>query len=225
MSAPSTLAPARALSTLAVAPILIALDLHNTLDDGSHSGRIPPENAKAVRLLFQEGFLPWVCSYIGLHGKHSAERREQAVKTLASLATQAGFCPAPAEEPTDGYLCVKIVNGKLWSRHHPNDWKNGKGKCLRALNTRILVDDNCEVCTEVESHYRVLAHQVREPRQEHKKRRHTPGVFRSELCAPCRVRLGSFDHPISETFVEAVNRIVAEKRSGVLEEKLAALVA
>ena len=228
--APSTMAPARALSTLAVAPILFALDLHNTLDDGSRKGRIPLENALAVKLLFQEGFLPWVCSYIGLHGKHSAERRELAVTTLASCATQAGLCPAPVEEPTDGYLCVKIVDRKFWSKHHPNDWENGKGSCLRELDTRILIDDNCEVRTDVESKYRILAYQVREPTVNIYKS-YTPSVFRSQLCEPGRnllfptARADSFDHPISETFVEAVNRIFAEKRSGVLEEKLAALVA
>ena len=56
----------------------LALDLHNTLDNGRNDGEIPRSSVTACWQFLRAGFLLWICSYIGKNGADSFQRRQRA---------------------------------------------------------------------------------------------------------------------------------------------------
>ena len=114
----------------------IALDLHNSLDDGSRSGRIPEAHANCCERLLQQGFAPWVCSYIGRSLEESADRqrksqqiRDNACQRVRELARRLELNYEDRLEvgPSREALFLCITNRKNWAQaQHRQGYLNGK---------------------------------------------------------------------------------------------------
>ena len=88
----------------------------------------------------------WICSYIGLHGDRSAERRQQAETARRDVAEYLGLDPAAPAQPTEAGVFSRIVDRRLWTPAKGG----GKSVELRKHSTAILIDDRLDVREEAE---------------------------------------------------------------------------
>ena len=139
----------------------IALDLHNTLDDGSRQGRIPEPHVAACRQLLSKGLGIWVCSYIGRTGPNSQQIRTDAENHCKVLSKKLDlrFEDSHRDGPEAGKLFFLIVNRKNYARL-PNlqGYLNGKVSSLLHFNTKVLIDDNLDIASECGSHGILVYH-------------------------------------------------------------------
>ena len=207
----------------------VALDLHNTLDDGSHKGTIPPAHVEALSKLLEfrsdlivgkeqnsvATFHPWICSYIGrsldkgpAEQAESQRKRSQAAATQLWLAKKVGLNPRKVVKPTEGHLFLEIVDRKQWSSHHTGELN---GKCANLIHhgTQILVDDNLHICQECAAGG-ILPYHIRT--KPHYKR------FKNADLASAGIY-----HTSVSSFPEAVEAIIEDVNSGQLTTKLQVL--
>ena len=88
--------------------IPIAIDFHNTLDDGGVDGYIPSEHVRSVSALIAAGFLPWILSYIGTNGQDSDHRRKRLEVARRFLAKQLGYATDCGSEPVAGKIFAHV---------------------------------------------------------------------------------------------------------------------
>jgi hypothetical protein len=222
-------------------PRLVALDLHNTLDDGGRKSYIPSRHVEAVKELLKVGLIVWICSYIGrsIGGDAQAQwesqrKRNQAEERRVWLAKRCNLDPSRVDKPTKGFLFLCITDRKVFSQHHSWDTArqhlNGKGECLYAFDTQVLFDDNACVCREVEQ-YGVLAYQVTEHVRKDQPPKGKGKDYRSRREGDPIYNCGSFAgqkglysrwaiHLPQDTFPEAVRVFLTEFRDGNLDYKV-----
>ena len=116
-----------------------------------------------------------------------------------------------APHPDELFACV--VDSKTWRTNMApvSNPFNGKGAMLNIMDTRVLFDDNLEVCKEAEK-YGVLAYHVYLGRRA----RGPPYI-----CMACRD--AGLTHRVSANLEDAVDYFIEDCRSGHLSLKLDAL--
>jgi len=190
--------------------ILIGVDLHNTLDDGTESGNIPSDSIQALELLLNNGFLPWIPSYIGFEGEHSKAHRALAEEKRQQIARELGLRPKAVSCPTPDYLCLCIIDSRTWSERPNPRWNfNGKAAALQHHHTRILIDDNLGIVEECLD-AGILAYKV----APNKRRKREPACTFQPF-----VREG-IPHTSNSTLLETVCDLINERDSGDLWVKL-----
>ena len=201
-------------------PLKIAFDLHNTLDDGSKEGTIPPTSRTAVQhaTTIGGGSTVYVCSYIGRsldrsqwHQDRSAALRESAAKLVSEFAKKVGltFHTRERHGPSPDSLFFVISNRKTFSPGRKQQgYLNGKVSVLTRYRTPILVDDAIDICEEV-SDYGILPY-------------HICGASSIRFNHKALYEEGFADHSFVDVKA-AVKQIEADYVSGVLDSKLRAL--
>ena len=188
----------------------IALDLHNSLDDGSEEAFIPSVHIRAVERLLEANFLVWICSYIGRYGQDSAHRRARAELRRKDLARAVGLSSAPVDCPTEGHLFLCIVDRKLWSDSPLASCNfNGKAVALEHFGTRFLVDDNVDICEECCTSA-ILAYQCASTGRPKQQRLYKDPFLAAE----------QLEHVGGYSFDLICSDIIEDRNSGALWQKL-----
>ena len=202
--------------------IRVALDWNNTLTIGDRDSTIGSGSFRATEALYRAGAVPWILSYIGRNGDHSETRRRALYEGRDLLAAHCGvrsggtwtsqtvlgrIAPHPDE------LFTAIVDCKTWRTNHApvSNPFNGKGAMLNIMETRVLFDDNLEVCKEAEK-YGVLAYHVY---LGHKAK---AGPY---VCLPCRDAVHEIR--VSSSLEAAVDYFIEDCHSGLLPLRLDAV--
>jgi hypothetical protein len=201
-------------------PLQICFDLHNTLDDGSRSGRIPQSSELAVKRAanINGGSIVYCCSYIGRSlgeaewkQRQSADLRTQATDLVYNFAQRVGldFEDEHHVGATPSNFFFIISNRKQWAGS-PNclGYLNGKVSVLRHFGGHILVDDDLGICEEV-AQYGYLPY-------------HIQCRNRDALNIQPLYELGYVNHSFPNVEA-AVQQIEADFASGALDTKLRAL--
>ena len=114
------------------------LDWDRTAGPGTTNDRV----VAAWKRLLDQGYAPWVCSYIGRGGEKSAQRRAECADTCKYLARSLGLStelpPGPSREGVF-YVVVDSRTGQA-----------GKAEALREHCAVVLIDDRQEVCHDCE---------------------------------------------------------------------------
>ena len=188
----------------------LALDLHNSLDDGSEEGFIPSVHIRAVERLLEANFLVWICSYIGRYGQDSAARRARAELRRRDLARAVGLNPEPVDRPTEGHLFLCIVDRKLWSDSPLASCNfNGKAAALEHFGTRFIIDDNVDICEECCTSA-ILAYQCCSTGRPNKQRLYKDAFLEIE----------GFRHVGGYSFDLVCSDVIEDRKSGALWQKL-----
>jgi hypothetical protein len=183
----------------------ISLDLHNVLDDGSYEGRIPAGAVNACKKLLQYGFILFVNSWIGLGGKHSQSRRDQAVTRCQQLAELLNLTYSCNQErgPRKGVLLLVVVDRKLYSHRHHNQPLNGKISLLSSFGTHVHFDDCPEICGQLWDQGYLAYHIV---------------SWKGKSITASQ--LPGLDHTSSPDLLTAVNKFIAEFLEDWISTKL-----
>ena len=165
---------------------LIALDLHNVVDQGvpfDPRRPIPDSSIAAVRKLLDFRFVPWILTWIGSQGPQSQQRRVQAEASREYIASRLGLVVTKGSHPRPNGIFLKVTDFKTGV--------GGKAHFCGQLRTFTLIDDNFEICQDCES-CGILAFQILGGK---KTKRYIPRNWVDPRAQPCN------------TFPEAVDYI------------------
>ena len=141
---------------------VLAVDLHNTLDQGrKYSKSQPiPESSILALVNLSKVFTIWILTFVGTEGKYSAERRNQAARVRDFIASRLNLsaCDGP---PKPGHISLQICDSRCGEL--------GKAVLCRNFGVYFIVDDCKEICEECES-YGILPFQITFSRSSGNKR-------------------------------------------------------
>ena len=177
----------------------VAVDLHGTLDEGSPTGVITRRSKEAYRALLRVGLVPWILSFIGPNPELRAKAEQQRVE----LARFLGLPTELPEGPTTQGVYLLVCSKRVSTQSDPNSGK--PYECL-VRNCTLLIDDRVVICEACER-AGVLAYQAN--RNALTRRR---DQYRAQL---------PFAHGPSPDLATAVERLLADRASGRLDQKLA----
>ncbi len=182
--------------------LCVSVDLHNCLDNGQDF--VPDSCTHAYKRLQEEGFIPFICSYIGLGGPDSQHRNNQAEDSRLRLASALGLPLTDPGYPSRQGVHLALARKKVFNQKTRT---GGKAQLLRHFGAWVHIDDSYEVLDECES-AGILCYQVTNPRS----RRHRE--FRSKVL---------HRHPPCADFPTAVAEVIANYRRGALTRKAQAV--
>jgi len=119
------------------------LDWHGCLDEPSSDNQpIHPDNVQAVRRLYGAGYSPWICSYVGVGGPHSAARRAAVLGARRFLAGALGLGTGIPPGPSRNGIFLVITTAPTGP--------GGKLEALQRYSCELLVDDRQVVARSCE---------------------------------------------------------------------------
>jgi len=164
------------------------LDWHGCLDAPPDENQpIHPSNVQAVRRLYEAGYSPWICSYIGVGGPFSASRRAAVLGARRFLAGALGLGPNIPPGPSRAGIFLVITTAPTGP--------GGKVEALQRYSCELLVDDRQTVARSCED-AGIEVFRVK-----------TPRCWRE-----AQNEWYPSDFSEAETFVDAVDALIAENQ-------------
>ena len=200
-----------------------------------HLSDLSLDNVEACSTLLAADFVIWICVYIDQDDPEGDSRRLLAQTTRRDLAIRLGLGSDEVDKPTAGYLFMQICDANVWQfggdsfygADSPQAKRirdlnfNGKADAILHYNTRVMIDEDDDVCAECAA-YGIVAYRVFSKAQRQQRKGLGKGRYGKGKQYPFRIKVlhdKGIEHPEQLSLLYCARVILDEKLTGILHQK------